>query len=209
MLPRRTLGRALGAAAALLLTGCAAVPQAPPDGRAAQREGLWEARRRALEGVRRWALEGRFALTVRAGMGRRGWQGRLSWRHAPQAETLVLADPTGAGLLRLRAGPGGAALAAFGARREGPDGEALLAKALGRPLPLRALARWVLGLPAPGPRRALALDEAGRVRELAQGPWRVRFLGYRPVGELELPAVLEVRGRGLRLRLAVHRWRLG
>ncbi len=203
---RWTQGPALGAAAfLLLLAGCAALPPVSPG---AQREALWEARRETLEGVRRWALEGRFALTVRAGMGRRGWQGRLSWRHVPEAETLVLTDPAGAGLLRLEQGPGGAALAAFGARREGPDGEALLAGALGRPLPLRALARWVLGLPAPG-RRALALDEAGRVRELAQGGWRVRFLSYRRVQALELPAVLEVRGRGLRLRLAVHRWSLG
>ncbi len=195
----------------LLLGGCASAPRRPaalpelPAGRAA----LWEAHRREVAALAHWSLEGRFALVVRAGLGRRGWQGRLSWREGPRRRHLVLADPAGLGLLRLDAGPGGAVLEGPQGRREGPDGGALLAEALGRPLPLEALAAWLRGLPGPGPHRVLAVDAQGRLRALRQGPWRVQVLRYRPAGGLSLPALLAVEGRGLRLRLAVHRWVVG
>ena len=48
----------------------------------------------------------------------------------------------------------------------------------------------------------------GGSRRLSQSGWQVRYDRYEPVGELALPARMELTTAGLRLRVVVSDWRL-
>src|SRR5258706_12235567 len=84
------------------------------------------------------------------------------------------------------------------------DAESLTEQALGFRLPLAGLADWVRGraAAAPAPTRERR-DAAGRLEELEQSGWTIRYPEYAAAG----PSRLTRHFPGLELRLAISEWK--
>jgi outer membrane lipoprotein LolB len=67
---------------------------------------------------------------------------------------------------------------------------------------------WLVGAPAPGMQHEESLGADRRLAGLSQSGWQVRYDRYRPVGDLVLPARMELTTAGLRLRVVVTDWRV-
>lgn len=203
----RPAARLFGVAAlALLLGACASAPgkRSPPSGQvvpaadAAAREAARIAR---LRGQDAWALSGRIAVS-NAG---KGGSGRIEWNQRGDAFDVALSAPVTRQSWRLSGGPDGARLEGLdGGPREGGDAAALLREATGWEIPVAALADWLRALPAAGGAQAQIAPEAdGRPQSIEQGGWRI---GYEWPATGDLPARLDARRDGARVRLIVDQW---
>ena len=192
---------ALIGALLLLLTGCATPPHEPlPD----SREAAWEAHWERVLAVTDWELQGRVAVRTEHDGGRVG----MNWTQQGESYELVLNGPFGSGEVTLTGDGGGAVLVGPGDEQGyyHPDAAVLLEAYTGYALPVKALAYWVRGIPAPGRGREWALNDHGRLEQLRQGPWTVTYEQYREVDGAHLPVRLSAEGPGMRLRLAIHGW---
>jgi outer membrane lipoprotein LolB len=189
--------------AVLLLAACATGPRPVPD----DRRAAWEELRTRLSAVDQWRAEGRLAVRTAEDGGQAGF----TWIELPDGRfRLRLAGPWGQGATRLLGGDGSARLVAGDGRRYvGADARSLLAGLYGWNIPVDGLRRWLIGLPGEG--AEFTLDRFGRIETLRWQGWRLEYGRYRPVGDLELPAVLRARhaASGTEVRVAVDEWRLG
>ena len=68
---------------------------------------------------------------------------------------------------------------------------------------------WVRGIPDPAQAVGnLNLDAEGRLRDLAQGGWRISVLAYRDFGGRTLPAKLFLNAGELQIRLIIDTWQI-
>jgi len=188
--------------ACLLLAGCAGpavVPVPSP-------ERTWSERQVALAGLSDWSLAGRLGISD----GDEAWQLKLFWRQRPGGFHIDLAGPFGAGAVKLQGDAQGVVLRdGEGHRWQARDAQQLLWQHTGILMPVDGLAWWIRGLPTPRQdRRRLVLDAAGRLAELQEDGWRIRFLEYMAVDGLELPRHLLIRRDEVEVRVVVDRWRL-
>ncbi len=148
-------------------------------------------------------LSGRIAVSYRDDAG----SGNIAWRHGAQADEMLLTTPFGQGIARLARAGGEITLTAQGGRQfKAADAESLTEQVLGFRLPLVGLADWVRGRaaakPAPEPTRERR-DAAGRLDELEQSGWKIRYLEYTDAR----PSRLTLSFPGLELRLAISEWK--
>jgi outer membrane lipoprotein LolB len=168
-------------AALLVLAACAQLsPKAPQD----------------LE----FDLSGRLA----ARYGNESFSGNLAWRHARDADELLITSPLGAGVARI-VREGGAVVLTTAEPREykAADAEALTEEVLGFRVPLAGLADWVRARPSDRGAAKTEYGDDGRLRSLEQMGWRVEYLDY----EGKLPSRLRLLYPGIELRLAISQWR--
>jgi outer membrane lipoprotein LolB len=173
------------AAALLLLAGCATPSFVVP----------------AADVV--FELTGRIAVKYRDDAG----SGNIAWRHAARSDELLLSSPLGPGIARIvRSGDEVVLTTQDGREFRATDAESLTEQVLGFRLPLRGLADWVRGRPAPAPTPAPTHqrpDAAGRLAELEQAGWRIEYQEYVDA----LPARMKLNFPGVELRLAVSEWK--
>ncbi len=86
--------------------------------------------------------------------------------------------------------------------------ELLMEEQLGWSVPVQGFRYWLIGSPAPGVIDRYSLDEAGRLAELEQSGWQIRYLSYQAVDGLDLPRKLELENPRLRIRLVIDEWQL-
>lgn len=136
-----------------------------------------------------------------------GGSGRLLWRHAPAADTLIFSTPLGQILAELRRTAAGASLRlASGEERRAKDVGALLQGVLAYPLPVNELPDWLLGRPAPSGH--LQADAQGRPQQLIENGWVIEY-AYDDAASSTLPSRLVVRREGeLELRLRIEEWQI-
>ena len=180
----------------LLAGGCATLP-APGDD--------WPARRAALQALDAWALDGRIAVAA----GEDGFSGGFDWRQQGERADISLTGPMGGAAMDIHAEGGQAVVSLGGEDLASEDAEALIARYFGpgRPLPIVQMRYWLVGAPAPGLPHEETLGADRRLASLSQSGWQVRYDRYERVGELVLPARMELATAGLRLRVAVADWR--
>lgn len=131
--------------------------------------------------------------------------GNVAWRHAANRDELLITSPLGQGVARIVREHGSVTLtAANGRRYRAASAEALTQRVLGFRLPLKGLADWVRGRPAPDSPARTRYGAAGRLTELYQSGWRIEYLAYGATGRL--PSRLQLNYPGLELRLAITRW---
>ncbi len=187
------LRRFLVAAAALLLSACAALGPRAPE------------RAVSAEEAEQFELSGRINLRVDEG----AFPGRVQWRHLPAIDELAFSSPIGTSVARMRQGPDGAWLVTSdGEQHEAKDLRALAADVLDWDLPLDALPYWVRGLEWPGAEAQIERDDNGRPRMLRQSGWIVSYLAWDGGGVRGLPSKLDLAGERLRMRLVIERWNL-
>jgi outer membrane lipoprotein LolB len=183
-----------------LLAGCATWPPAPAS------EEDWPARREALQALDAWTLDGRIAVAA----GDDGFSGGLRWAQAPDRADIAVTGPLGGQGLSIRVEGGEATVVLDGEPIAAAESERLLARYFGaeRPLPVAEMRYWVTGVPAPGTPAEETLGDDRRLARLAQSGWQVSYERYRSVGALSLPARIEMKTEGLRLRLVASDWQL-
>lgn len=180
------------------MTGCA---ELAVKGHGAQ---SWDARRAAIDRLRRWSLYGRVAIQTE----QEGWSASLRWIQRDDHYYLRLIGPLGQGAYELERHPTSILMrTADNKVLTSKDPETLMRENLGWSIPVAGLHYWVRGIPDPkSPIIALKLDDNERMTELSQGGWRISVLGYTQEGNLELPAKLFLYSPHLKVRLIVQRW---
>lgn len=185
-------------ALALLLAGGCALREPRP-------EGEWLAERRAWFDQRpQWSVSGRLGLSD----GERGGTLSMRWRADGENHEILLRTVAGGRQWRLQMSPAGARLTGSGIRpMVGPDPDPLVERAVGWPIPVRWMSRWLRGLPAPAGAETRWADD-GTLAGLAWAGWRLEYQRWRQHGEARilLPARVEALDPPYRVRAALSGW---
>lgn len=179
--------------AVLLLAGCASTP-APRGGQSAALLSAWQ-------------LNGRVSLT----RGEEGWHASLRWQEQADSYFLKISGPLGQGGFQLNGDSHGVVLVdADGQTFAARDADALLQQATGWQLPVTGLRYWIRGLPAPASGKAQARrDESGRLSQLTQSGWTIKYDRYQIVNGISLPGKLQLLHDDISVRIVVDKWELG
>lgn len=182
----------------LLAGGCASLPPASDA-------GSWPERRAELQALQTWTLDGRVAVATAA----EGFSGGLAWRQDGAQAEIDLRGPLGGAALSIRLDGISMTVAdGSGASIAGEAARAYVASEVGAPLPLAELRYWLVGAPAPGSSHQETIGADGRLARLEQAGWQLRYSRYEAVGQLALPARIDIESETARLRLVVSSWRL-
>jgi outer membrane lipoprotein LolB len=192
--------------AALTLSGCSTLaPQQQASPAPPTEVDPWALRQASLAASTGFSLSGRAAVQS----GDAGWSASLDWVQSGADFQMQLTGPFNQGTVRLEGGTEGVVLSSDGRSLSAPDVDALLGEELGWKVPVAALRYWVLGLPAPEwSTEQLRLDDAGRLTDVRQGPWRLSVLRYADDGPLALPAKVFVMSDQASLRLVIQSFTL-
>jgi outer membrane lipoprotein LolB len=187
-----------------LLAGCATQRPAMPD-RTESAAALQE----RLLGLRQWEARGRVAMKSADS----GGQGSLQWLQTGSAARIRLSGPFGAGAYEINWMPGQLSVMSRGAEAAleyvGPDAaERFLAEQLGWSFPVTSIRYWLLGLADPAASAAEQSDAWGRLVELRQSGWVVRYEDYAQNDATWLPHKLVIEREDLRLRVVIDKWLL-
>ncbi len=151
----------------------------------------------------RFDLAGRIAISD----GKDGGSGRFDWQQRGAAYSLRFTAPVTARSWRLEAQPGQALLIeSNGAVRVANSAEQLLQRELRWHLPSDSLRYWVLGMRAPGAASDLTFDAEGRLAQLRQSGWEIRYIEFDDAHSPPLPRKLFARSGEHQVRISVRKW---
>ena len=155
--------------------------------------------------MRVFSLDGRVAVAAAD----QGFSGGLAWRQDGAQAEIDLRGPFGGTALSIRLdGTRMTVTDSNGTSIAGDAARDYVASQVGAPLPVSELRYWLVGVPAPQLPFQETIGPDGRLAALEQAGWQLRYSRYQMVGELALPARIDVESERARLRLAVSSWRL-
>lgn len=189
---------------AALLTACESTPEVIPVD---DPQRSWAEHQEQLAAIDQWLALGKLGIQS----AEESWTAGLSWRQDRDDFTIRLTGPLGQGLMELRGTAQAVEL------RTSDDGiyraataEELMQTHAGWQVPLSGLRHWILGRPDPAAGIVdLQLDPGGRLAELRQLGWHIRYERYGEFDGVALPTKLTLENARLRAKLAVRRWRTG
>lgn len=188
-------------ALAMLLAACATVP---PRGTGGDAEQLWHSRQAALTALTNWSFTGRIGITL----GDQGWHAVLDWRQHDRHFDIRISGPLGQGVGELHGGPDGVLLLTSDHQQSrAADAESLLHAQFGWWVPVSGLQYWLRGLPDPRQAAQTTLDDYGRLTQLQQSGWDIRFTRYVQHVGLALPDRLTLSNDRMKVKLIVETWR--
>nr|VFJ53232.1 MAG: outer membrane lipoprotein LolB [Candidatus Kentron sp. DK]VFJ60310.1 MAG: outer membrane lipoprotein LolB [Candidatus Kentron sp. DK] len=190
-------------AAAILLSGCSIIQELPWVGGEGSASGE---QRKGIENVREWSATGRVAVNA----DNEAWNVRMHWEQEDENYRIRFNAPIGSGAADITGGPDGVTLRTTDNRTfSAADPESLLFDAMGWRIPLDGLRYWILGRPDPdAPTTRQEVDTDGRIRQLEQSGWDIRYLGYRNVQGFDLPVWLMLENTRLSVRIRINMWTL-
>ena len=187
-----------------LLAACETTPELVPVD---DPERVWTERQARLAAIEQWTAVGRLGIQS----AQDSWTAGLTWRQDRDSFRLRLSGALGQGLMELRGSPGLVEMrtsddSVYRAR----TAEELMQTHAGWRLPLSGVRYWILGRPDPqAPIVDLELDPGGRLAELRQLGWRLRYERYGEFDGIALPTRLTLDSPRLRAKLVVRSWRTG
>jgi len=185
------------------LTACTTTPPHKP---VADPVKKWEQRKIELSAINDWLLHGRVAIIN----GQESWHLDMSWQRHADKYILDLSGPFGAGRAQLTGTNEGVILVDADKNyfyADSPD--LLLQEVTGIHMPVKSLLYWVRGLPNWNiKKQKQKLDEFGRLQQLQQDGWRVRFKRYTDVANHELPQKIFIDGYDLKVKIFIDEWDL-
>lgn len=189
-----------------LCVSCAAPLPRPP---APELERLWQVHAGRVAPLSEWQLRGRLAVRI----DERGGQASISWSRRTGHDQIRLNGPFGSGAVRIVQDGHGARLQdAENRELAAGSAEELLWLYTGWRLPVAHLDWWLRGLPVPELEARRELDEAGRLRQLCQQEWEVRYQSYIRVDRFDLPQQLtltraaDAAAPAMEARIVIDRW---
>ena len=131
-------------------------------------------------------LAGRIAVRY----GQEAFSGNIAWRHADDADEMLITTALGAGVARITRSKQDITLTTAEPKQyHAADAESLTEQVLGFRLPLRGLADWVRGKPSP---------------DLEARGWKIEYQDH---DAQKRPTRMRVTYPGLELRLAISEWK--
>lgn len=184
----------------LLLSACTTMPNHSP---VADPEIAWQERQYRLASLSDWTLSGRLGIQS----DHEAWHVSINWEQQQQNYAILLSAPLGQGSLKLSGDADTVTLQTDeGESVSASDPGELLYRQFGWKVPVKSLRYWVLGVPAPGNQREEQLDEYGRLVQLQQDGWEIRFLDYESRMGIELPGRVFVNNHKAKVRLVISDW---
>lgn len=171
----------------------------------------WEKYQQVLRGIENWQVQGKLGIRLP------GDSGSLyfNWLQHPEAFAIHLSGPLGQGASWIRGGsPTNNTQQVSLERGQQPpvyadNLETLMHSTLGWSLPVSELYYWVRGIPAPNtPIELLTRDEEGRLANLQQQGWKLRFERYKMIESWSLPGKLIAEREPLKLTFIIKNWKL-
>lgn len=190
--------------AALVLTACTV--NAPKGPGKSPTSPQWQQHQQEVRQLSQYQTRGAFAYLSDA----QKVYARFFWQQTGQDNyRLLLTNPLGSTELELIGKPGAAQLTDNkGQRYTAADGEEMIGKLTGMPIPLNSLRQWILGLP--GDATDYTLDDQYRLRELRYTQngktWKVVYSGYDSKTQPALPSNMELTEGGQRIKLKMDNW---
>lgn len=167
-------------------------------------QAAWQKHSQWLEQITHWDIQGRIALRSYD----QAVNANLHWKQDGDHYAIELTGPLGQGGVSLNGAPGAARLISGEIDEVAADAQALLFAHTGYVLPLEALKYWIRGLPQPGGGDQQTLDDQGRLAQLQQSHWKVRFRAYTTYGSHTLPQKVFVDNHLLSVRVVIDQWLL-
>ena len=190
--------------AVMSLTACTTL--LPPHKPVEDSAKRWEQRKIELSEINDWVLNGRVAIIN----GDESWHLDMTWQRHADKYILDLSGPFGAGHAQLTGTKEGVVLVDSDKNyffADSPD--LLLQEVTGIQMPVKSLLYWMRGLPNWNiEKQQQELDEFGRLQQLQQDGWRVRFKRYIEVAKHELPQKVFIDGYDLKVKIFVDKWDL-
>ncbi len=188
----------------MLLAACETTPELVPVD---DPERAWAERQVRLAAIEQWIAVGKFGIQS----AQDSWGAGITWRQDRDSFRLRLSGPLGQGLMDLRGSPGLVEMrTSDGGVYRARTAEELMQTYAGWRLPLSGLRYWIVGRPDPqAPIVDLELDPVGRLADLRQLGWRIRYERYGEFDGVTLPTRLTLENPRLRAKLVVRSWRTG
>lgn len=191
--------------AVISLTACTSIPT-PPKALVADPDKTWEQRKLVLSEINDWHLDGRMAIIN----GDESWHLNMTWQRHADKYILDISGPFGAGRAQLTGTDEGVILIDSDENyffANSPD--RLLKEVTGIRMPVQSLLYWIRGLPDWNIEKdKQKIDDYGRLKQLHQDGWRVRFKRYVDSGKYELPQKVFIDGHELKVKIFIDEWDL-
>ena len=189
--------------ATLSFVGCSTTT---PHKFVAEPDKKWEQRKSEVSQIKDWSFDGRISIVN----GHESWLLNMQWQFNTGNYLLDLSGPFGTGHSQLRGSSEGVMLVDSDQNNfyaENPD--RLLEEVTGVRMPVQSLLYWIRGMPDWNIKQQQEkIDAFGRLHEIQQAGWRVRFKKYAQVGSHELPEKIFIDGHDLKVKIFVEDWQL-
>lgn len=131
----------------------------------------------------------------------------LNWQQNKQVYTMALFGPLGANAVKISGSPGHVLLEkGNGEKYTATSPEAMLAQQTGWRLPVSSLYYWIRGLPVPNIPSQKSMDDKNHIALLLQQGWRIQYLNYTPVRQIDLPTKLFLNNAELNIKIIISQW---
>lgn len=186
---------------AFFLAACAALPtaQKPAAAPAFDLAGYLEAH----PAPRAFELLGRVVLASPQAR----FLGKISWRHRPEEDILVITDDWGMTVAQLQRLGDDAVLVTKDGRWRGMDVYELLGEVTDMDIPPGILF-WISGRPKGMGAQELIIGQDGTLSGFVEDGWKVSLGGHTREDGLLLPRRISVRGEKSRIALSISQWKL-
>jgi outer membrane lipoprotein LolB len=189
---------------AFTLAGCAALPPRAP---ALNQPMSWQKRAAALAKIQNWDIHA--VMAVRTSANNEGGSANLQWLQREQDYTILLWGALGADLIKLSGKPGHVLLeTANGNKASAATPELLLLKQAGWQFPVSNLYYWIRGLPAPDSAAQKRFDAYHHLSRLEQQGWRVEFLHYTQVAQMDVPDKILLENWQIKVKIIIFQWKI-
>jgi outer membrane lipoprotein LolB len=163
----------------------------------------WEVRQAVLGDISSWEFKGRIAIKA----GGDGFNGKFVWTQTGNEFSATVGGPLGIGTVRIAGDDRTIVLTdKDGVETQLVDPETELYYRYGWTIPVSSLRYWALGIPDPQRAAVTELDDAGRLKNLAQGSWQVTISRYRESAGQSLPHTLTATNPDTRVRMVIDTW---
>lgn len=189
-------------AAFLWLTGCATLPapQTPVN-----KNIDWNTRAETLSSIQEWDIKAQIGVRTNA----EAQSASLSWQQHEKNYTIQVFGPMGVNSYVLTGSPKRVELLnAQGKAYYAKTPEELFIKQTGWNLPVSDLFYWIRGLPVAGIPADKHFDSFNHLTELTQDGWKIRYLRYTSVDNIDLPSKIYLENPRLNVKIIISQWYL-
>lgn len=182
----------------LLLSGCAT--NSVIDSRSDQEWIDYANQIRLLEN---WSLEGK----VGTHNGKSATSFNISWNQQGEQFSIRLFGPMGQGTISIYGDTEHAVLNQGKIKQQAANLQELMETNSSIQLPLDYLIYWLKGIPAPGARAGIRLDNYGQLIELEQNNWNILYSEYYQDGHT-LPRKLNISKADMSAKIIIKAWEI-
>jgi outer membrane lipoprotein LolB len=169
-----------------------------------EKEQDWDARKSLLNNLNFWRLAGRISIRFQDD----AWSASLYWQQEQDSYNIKIVAPLSQGTIELIGDMGSVSLRTHDDQvYTNDDVDLLLQKILGLSIPVSSLKYWIKGIPDPDIiTEDFTLEDRGKLSELIQSGWHVKYQAYTRSGGIEFPSKLEITHDGLLLKISINNW---